>query len=71
MVRGMALAAPTSAEADNEWAKKILVRWKTDKDPDWLLASVLKVLEVKGLKNERPGMACYVHRLHNEIPSLF
>ena len=50
------LLAPTSCDDfDTEWARKILVAWKSRQDPDWLLARVLRVLEVRAEENRTPG----------------
>ena len=50
------LLAPTSCDGfDAEWARKILVAWKSRQDPDWLLARVLRVLEVRAEENRTPG----------------
>ena len=49
------LAPSTSEDFDPEWARKVLVAFKSRQDPDWLLARVLRVLEVKGEENKTPG----------------
>ena len=40
---------------DADWAREVLVRHKSRLDPEWLLASVLRVLEVRAEENESPG----------------
>ncbi len=50
------LPAPRNPEnITEEWARRILVAHKSREDPDWLLAAVLKVLEVKATANPTPG----------------
>ena len=38
-----------------EWARRIIVDYMKKSDPDWLLASVLKVLDVVVKDNTSPG----------------
>ena len=50
------LIAPTGLnEFTHEWARRILVNYTQKQDPDWLLASVLKVLELEVKENPHPG----------------
>ena len=41
-----------------EWARRIIVDYMKKSDPDWLLASVLKVLDVVVKDNTSPGKQC-------------
>ncbi|XP_040565835.1 uncharacterized protein [Lepeophtheirus salmonis] len=51
------LLAPKSSEDFNkEWARKVLVSYFTKTDKDWLLADVLKVVDLTITDNENPGM---------------
>ena len=38
-----------------EWARRILVDYTQRQDPDWLLASVLKVVDIEVKENPHPG----------------
>ena len=50
------LLAPTGLkEFTHEWARRILVNYTQKQDPDWLLASVLKVVELEVKENPHPG----------------
>lgn len=50
------LEAPKSKEGfTREWARKIIVEYTKKTDPDWLLANVLKVLNVTVKDNPHPG----------------
>ena len=50
------LVTPTcKKEFTNEWARRIIVDYMKKTDPDWLLASVLKVLDVTVRDNPHPG----------------
>ncbi len=45
--RMIRITRPLPAGFSPEWARNVLVRHHSRLDPDWLLGSVLKVLEVK------------------------
>ena len=40
---------------DKEWARKIVVDYMKRTDPEWLLASCLKVMDVIAKDNPAPG----------------
>ena len=42
-------------EFNNDWARRILVDYTQRQDPEWLLASVLKVVELEVKENPHPG----------------
>ena len=48
-------AASRPSGFDPGWAREVLVRHKSRLDPDWLLGSVLRVLEVRAEENPNPG----------------
>ena len=57
------LLAPKGVkEFTTDWARRILVDYTQRQDPDWLLASVLKVLEIEVKENPHPGnpIYCYI-----------
>ena len=45
----------TASEFCPDWARRILVTYKSRRDPDWLLANVLKVISVDAEENPNPG----------------
>ena len=45
-------------EFNNDWARRILVDYTQRQDPEWLLASVLKVVELEVKENPHPGNIC-------------
>ena len=50
------LKAPQSRkEFTKDWARRILVEYTQKTDPDWLLGSVLKVIDVTARENPHPG----------------
>ena len=50
------LVTPTcKKEFSKDWARRIIVDYMKKTDPDWLLASVLKVLDVFVKDNPHPG----------------
>lgn len=51
------LEAPQNAKGfKKEWARRIIVDYMVKTDPEWLLASVLKVIDVLAKENPHPGM---------------
>ncbi|QQP36704.1 Uncharacterized protein FKW44_021878, partial [Caligus rogercresseyi] len=48
-------APKSSGEFTNEWARKVLVAYFTRTDKDWLLADVLKVVDLVVTDNPNPG----------------
>ena len=47
-----------------EWARRIIVDYMKKSDPDWLLASVLKVLDVvHQISSAKPTKAAHFHWL--------
>ena len=56
------LVAPkTVKEFTKEWARRILVDYNQKMDPDWLLGSVLKVIDVMCKENPHPGTFSRIH----------
>ena len=50
------LVTPTcKAEFTKDWARRIIVDYMKKADPEWLLASILKVLDVTVKDNPHPG----------------
>ena len=52
------LKTPRSKEEftrDKEWARRIIVEYMKKTDPEWLLASCLKVMDVIAKENPAPG----------------
>ena len=43
-------------EFTHDWARRILVDYTQRQDPEWLLASVLKVVELEVKENPHPGI---------------
>ena len=57
------LKTPRNKEAfakDKEWARKIVVDYMKRTDPEWLLASCLKVMDVIAKDNPAPGKTIMV-----------
>ncbi len=46
-------------EFTHDWARRILSDYTQRQDPDWLLASVLKVVDIEVKENPHPGMVIY------------
>ena len=49
------LAPKGLSEFNHDWARRILVDYTQRQDPEWLLASVLKVVELEVKENPHPG----------------
>ena len=49
------LAPKELSEFNHDWARRILVDYTQRQDPEWLLASVLKVVELEVKENPHPG----------------
>ena len=51
-----------------DWARRILADYTQRQDPDWLLASVLKVVDIEVKENPHPGklqMLCVILFIQN------
>ena len=65
------LEAPQNMkEFSKEWARCIIVDYLTRTDPEWLLANVLKVMDVRPKENPHPGMYWLSKAYFPAVPSV-